>query len=70
MRIHPPIRPGLISFFSNTYTNKTWSDVSRISLSEINQMEKEFLNGLNHNLYVDLATYESWVRMLSGLIDA
>ncbi|QRV91654.1 cyclin [Ceratobasidium sp. AG-Ba] len=54
----------------NTYTNKTWSDVSRISLSEINQMEKEFLNGLNHNLYVDLATYESWVRMLSGLIDA
>ncbi|QRV76827.1 cyclin [Ceratobasidium sp. AG-Ba] len=54
----------------NTYTNKTWSDVSRISLSEINQMEKEFLSGLNHNLYVDLATYESWVRMLSGLIDA
>ncbi|KAG8742118.1 hypothetical protein FRC10_001988 [Ceratobasidium sp. 414] len=54
----------------NTYTNKTWSDVSRISLSEINQMEKEFLNGLGHNLYVDLATYDSWVRMLDGLIDA
>ncbi|KAG8711747.1 hypothetical protein FRC09_020443, partial [Ceratobasidium sp. 395] len=54
----------------NTYTNKTWSDVSRISLSEINQMEKEFLNGLNHNLYVDQPTYESWVRMLTGLIDA
>ncbi|KAG8763905.1 hypothetical protein FRC11_009427 [Ceratobasidium sp. 423] len=54
----------------NTYTNKTWSDVSRISLVEINQMEKEFLNGLGHNLYVDLATYESWVLMLTGLIDA
>ncbi|KAH7330702.1 hypothetical protein B0J17DRAFT_679229 [Rhizoctonia solani] len=54
----------------NTYTNKTWSDVSRISLAEINQMEKEFLNGLGHNLYVDLATYESWVLMLTGLIDA
>lgn len=54
----------------NTYTNKTWSDISRIALSEINQMEKEFLNGLNHNLYVDLATYESWVLMLTGLIDA
>ncbi|KAG9095362.1 hypothetical protein FS749_010586 [Ceratobasidium sp. UAMH 11750] len=54
----------------NTYTNKTWSDVSRISLSEINQMEKEFLNGLGHNLYVDTSTYDSWVRMLDGLIDA
>ncbi|CAE6451379.1 unnamed protein product [Rhizoctonia solani] len=54
----------------NTYTNKTWSDVSRISLREINQMEKEFLNGLGHNLYVDLATYDSWVLMLTGLIDA
>ncbi|EUC65594.1 cyclin, putative [Rhizoctonia solani AG-3 Rhs1AP] len=54
----------------NTYTNKTWSDVSRISLAEINQMEKEFLHGLGHNLYVDLATYESWVLMLTGLIDA
>ncbi|KAJ1310780.1 hypothetical protein OPQ81_009301 [Rhizoctonia solani] len=54
----------------NTYTNKTWSDVSRISLVEINQMEKEFLNGLGHNLYVDQATYESWVLMLTGLIDA
>ncbi|CAE6532949.1 unnamed protein product [Rhizoctonia solani] len=54
----------------NTYTNKTWSDVSRISLAEINQMEKEFLSGLGHNLYVDLATYDSWVLMLTGLIDA
>ncbi|CAE6438207.1 unnamed protein product [Rhizoctonia solani] len=54
----------------NTYTNKTWSDVSRISLAEINQMEKEFLSGLGHNLYVDQATYESWVLMLTGLIDA
>ncbi|KAF8599260.1 hypothetical protein BDV93DRAFT_526208 [Ceratobasidium sp. AG-I] len=54
----------------NTYTNKTWSDISRIALPEINQMEKEFLNGLNHNLYVDLATYDSWVLMLTGLIDA
>ncbi|KAF8761982.1 Cyclin [Rhizoctonia solani] len=54
----------------NTYTNKTWSDVSRISLAEINQMEKEFLSGLGHSLYVDQATYESWVLMLTGLIDA
>ncbi|QRW05724.1 hypothetical protein RhiLY_04723 [Ceratobasidium sp. AG-Ba] len=43
----------------NTY-NKTWSDVSRISLSEINQMEKRVSQRPQPHLYVDLATYESW----------
>ncbi|KAI6137202.1 hypothetical protein F5141DRAFT_1193542 [Pisolithus sp. B1] len=29
----------------NTYTNKTWSEVSGIDLSEIHKMEREFLTG-------------------------
>ncbi|KAH8107466.1 hypothetical protein DFH11DRAFT_1732290 [Phellopilus nigrolimitatus] len=29
----------------NTYTNKTWSDVSAIPLDELNKMEREFLLG-------------------------
>ncbi|KAH0589992.1 hypothetical protein H2248_000174 [Termitomyces sp. 'cryptogamus'] len=52
----------------NTYTNKTWSDVSGIELAEINRMEKEFLAGVDFNLYVDQPTYESWLNLLKGLV--
>ncbi|KAJ3825319.1 cyclin-domain-containing protein [Lentinula raphanica] len=52
----------------NTYTNKTWSDVSGIELAEINRMEREFLMGVDCNLYVDKPTYESWLNLLKGLV--
>ncbi|KAG6909085.1 hypothetical protein DXG01_002066 [Tephrocybe rancida] len=54
----------------NTYTNKTWSEVSGIDLPEINRMEREFLMGVDFNLYVDKATYESWLNLLKGLVMA
>ena len=57
-------------FYSNTYTNKTWSEVSGIDLEEINRMEREFLVGVDFNLYVDKSTYESWLNLLKGLIMA
>ncbi|KAF8880915.1 hypothetical protein CPB84DRAFT_260124 [Gymnopilus junonius] len=52
----------------NTYTNKTWSEVSGIELDEINRMEREFLLGVDFNLYVDKVTYESWLNLLKGLV--
>ncbi|KAK7461312.1 hypothetical protein VKT23_008491 [Stygiomarasmius scandens] len=54
----------------NTYTNKTWSEVSGIGLEEINRMEREFLMGVDCNLYVDKATYQSWLHLLKGLVMA
>ncbi|KZT68846.1 hypothetical protein DAEQUDRAFT_727498 [Daedalea quercina L-15889] len=54
----------------NTYTNKTWSEVSGIELSEINKMEKEFLLGIDFGLYVDKSTYDSWLNLLQGLVMA
>ncbi len=56
------------AFFSNTYTNKTWSEVSGIELNEINKMEREFLAGIDFNLYVDKETYVRWVGLLEGLV--
>ncbi|KAJ8487574.1 hypothetical protein ONZ45_g14284 [Pleurotus djamor] len=55
---------------SNTYTNKTWSEVSGISLIEINKMEREFLLGVDFNLYVDERTYKNWTNLLKGLVAA
>ncbi|KAH9964592.1 cyclin-domain-containing protein [Russula dissimulans] len=54
----------------NTYTNKTWSEVSGIELMEINKMEREFLAGIDFNLYVDKETYVRWVGLLEGLVMA
>lgn len=56
--------------FSNTYTNKTWSEVSGIELNDINKMEREFLAGIDFNLYVDKETYVRWVGLLEGLVMA
>lgn len=53
---------------SNTYTNKTWSDVSAIPLEELNKMEREFLLGVGFRLFVDAQTYESWLNLLKGLV--
>lgn len=55
---------------SNTYTNKTWSEVSGISLEEVNRMEREFLLGIDFGLYVDKTTYLSWLNLLKGLVMA
>ncbi|KAH0838690.1 cyclin-domain-containing protein [Lanmaoa asiatica] len=52
----------------NTYTNKTWSEVSGIDLSEINRMEREFLMGVDFSLYVSGKKYESWLNLLKGLV--
>ncbi|KZV77446.1 hypothetical protein PENSPDRAFT_645104 [Peniophora sp. CONT] len=52
----------------NTYTNKTWSEVSGIDLTEINKMEREILSGINYELYVDQQTYDNWVNLLKGLV--
>ncbi|KAL6307485.1 cyclin-domain-containing protein [Sparassis latifolia] len=51
----------------NTYTNKTWAEVSGIGLAEVNKMEREFLLGIDFGLYVDETTYDSWLNLLKGL---
>ena len=56
------------SFYSNTYTNKTWSEFPRIPLTKLNKMEREFLLGVDFQLYVDKQTYESWLNLLKGLV--
>ena len=44
--------------------NKTWFEVSGISLTELNKMEREFLLG------VDKQTYESSLNLFRGLMYA
>ncbi|KAF9899067.1 hypothetical protein BX616_003312 [Lobosporangium transversale] len=48
----------------NTFTNKTWSEVTGINIKEINVMEMEFLNQVQFSLFVSEAEYLDWLHSL------
>ncbi|KAL2132540.1 hypothetical protein VTI74DRAFT_3700 [Chaetomium olivicolor] len=49
----------------NTYTNKTWADVSGISVNEIHVMEVEFLSNMRYTLLVSAEQWEQWLGKLT-----
>jgi hypothetical protein len=51
----------------NTYTNKTWAEVSGISVTEIHIMEVEFLSNMRYDLYVSAEEWEEWKVKLGRL---
>ncbi|OJD33242.1 cyclin pho80-like protein [Diplodia corticola] len=44
----------------NTYTNKTWADVSGISVQEVHIMEVEFLSNMKYNLFTSAEEWSEW----------
>ncbi|KAK2755083.1 hypothetical protein FQN54_006612 [Arachnomyces sp. PD_36] len=53
----------------NTYTNKTWAEVSSISVQEIHVMEVEFLSNLRYNLFASKEDWRKWHTKLSVFSD-
>jgi Cyclin len=51
----------------NTYTNKTWAEVSGISVTEIHIMEVEFLSNMRYDLYVSEEEWKDWKATLGRL---
>ncbi|KAH7361487.1 cyclin-domain-containing protein [Plectosphaerella cucumerina] len=49
----------------NTYTNKTWADVSGISVQEIHVMEVEFLSNMRYSLLATRDEWEEWLNKLA-----
>ncbi|KHE79721.1 hypothetical protein GE21DRAFT_3930 [Neurospora crassa] len=49
----------------NTYTNKTWSEVSQLSVNEIHVMEVEFLGNMRYSLLVTEKQWEEWLVKLA-----
>lgn len=47
-----------------TYTNKTWSEVSRTPLKEITSMELQLLGGIGTNAYISADQYKKWCKSL------
>ncbi|MCJ1481740.1 hypothetical protein MMC06_001899 [Schaereria dolodes] len=48
----------------NTYTNKTWAEVSGISVQEIHIMEVEFLSNMRYTLYASDVEWSRWHQKL------
>ncbi|KAI9716250.1 MAG: hypothetical protein M1812_005475 [Candelaria pacifica] len=44
----------------NTYTNKTWAEVSGISVQEIHIMEVEFLSNMRYSLFTSEEEWKEW----------
>ncbi|KAH7091962.1 hypothetical protein FB567DRAFT_227544 [Paraphoma chrysanthemicola] len=44
----------------NTYTNKTWAEVSGISVQEVHIMEVEFLSNMRYSLFTSKTQWEEW----------
>ncbi|KAK2039163.1 cyclin [Colletotrichum somersetense] len=49
----------------NTYTNKTWAEVSGITVQEIHVMEVEFLSNMRYSLLATKDEWEEWLVKLS-----
>ncbi|KAI5457618.1 hypothetical protein BGZ63DRAFT_427658 [Mariannaea sp. PMI_226] len=49
----------------NTYTNKTWAEVSCFPVHEIHVMEVEFLGNMRYNLYATKDQWEEWLDKLA-----
>lgn len=48
----------------NTYTNKTWAEVSGICVTEIHVMEVEFLSNMRYSLLASEAQWQDWQAKL------
>ncbi|KJZ72092.1 hypothetical protein HIM_08547 [Hirsutella minnesotensis 3608] len=49
----------------NTYTNKTWAEVSCFAVQEIHVMEVEFLSNMRYNLLASKDEWEDWLVKLA-----
>ncbi|KAJ5677066.1 uncharacterized protein N7477_002699 [Penicillium maclennaniae] len=53
----------------NTYTNKTWAEVSGIAVQEIHIMEVEFLSNIRYDLFASEAKWAQWHTKLGLFAD-
>lgn len=52
----------------STYASRTWAQVSRIPLDDLNKSETEFLIAIGYSLHVPELQYLEWLKYLEELI--
>ncbi|KAF9082388.1 hypothetical protein BGX23_012510, partial [Mortierella sp. AD031] len=49
----------------NTFTNRTWANITGISVKEVNYIELQFLQGINFRLFTSSCDYTEWLASLT-----
>ncbi|KAG0055357.1 hypothetical protein BGZ83_008877 [Gryganskiella cystojenkinii] len=49
----------------NTFTNKTWSEITGMRVKDVNHLEMQFLNGIDFRLFTSPAEYSEWLASLT-----
>ncbi|PNY26264.1 Uncharacterized protein TCAP_03808 [Tolypocladium capitatum] len=65
LKMSTPQIKGRAVLDDNTYTNKTWAEVSCFTVQEIHVMEVEFLSNMRYNLMASKDEWEDWLVKLA-----
>ncbi|KAF8979929.1 hypothetical protein BGZ46_004847 [Entomortierella lignicola] len=49
----------------NTFTNKTWADITGMKIKDVNHLEMQFLNGIDFRLFTSSQSYSDWLATLT-----
>ncbi|KAF9431950.1 hypothetical protein BGZ76_011478 [Entomortierella beljakovae] len=49
----------------NTFTNKTWADITGMKIKDVNHLEMQFLNGIDFRLFTSPQSYSEWLANLT-----
>ncbi|RKP38259.1 hypothetical protein BJ085DRAFT_40792 [Dimargaris cristalligena] len=52
-------------FLDKTYSNKAWSKISTLKISEVNHLEIAFLHLVNFDIYIDPLIFDRWSFLLT-----
>jgi hypothetical protein len=54
----------------NSYTNKSWTKISRVPLATLNMLEREILSLLQYQVHVDVDEFVTWLHHVSRMMHA
>jgi len=49
----------------NTFTNKTWADITGMKIKDVNHLEMQFLSGIDFRLFTTPSEYSEWLASLT-----
>ncbi|KAG0043563.1 hypothetical protein BGZ83_011265 [Gryganskiella cystojenkinii] len=49
----------------NTFTNKTWADITGMKIKDVNHLEMQFLSGIDFKLFTSPSEYQEWLASLT-----
>ncbi|KAG0269508.1 hypothetical protein DFQ27_003195 [Actinomortierella ambigua] len=49
----------------NTFTNKTWAEITGMKMVDVNHLEMQFLNGIDFRLFTSPEEYQEWLSALT-----